>query len=80
VTPADELVELAKKRAKASLKYAKAFYDPRTATYKVKLVLERPMPFDQLAELAAAAAAKGFSVEVYAPHAKAIRLDLRKKG
>lgn len=72
------LLELAKAKARDPLKYAKILYDPKTKTYRLKLVLLKPMPFSALREIAAAAEARGYQVSVYAPHARAIRLDLRK--
>ncbi len=72
------LLELVKAKAKEPLKYAKAVYDPKTKTYRLKLVLLKPMPFSALSEIVAAAEARGYQVSIYAPHARAIRLDLRK--
>jgi hypothetical protein len=78
VEDVNALLELAKAKAREPLKYAKVLYDPRSKTYRLKLVLLRPMPFSALREIAAAAEARGYQVSIYAPHARAIRLDLRK--
>ncbi|MGC8582584.1 MAG: hypothetical protein ACP5I3_04165 [Thermoproteus sp.] len=72
------LLELVKAKAKEPLKYAKVIYDPKNKTYRLKLVLLKPMPFSTLKEIAAAAEARGYQVSIYAPHARAIRLDLKK--
>ena len=72
------LLELVKAKAREPLKYAKIIYDPKTKTYRLKLVLLKPMPFSTLKEIASAAEARGYQVSIYAPHARAIRLDLRK--
>ncbi|MBP1448512.1 MAG: hypothetical protein JZD41_00610 [Thermoproteus sp.] len=74
-----DLVELAKRKGLNSLKYAKVVYDEKADAYRLKLVLVKPIAFSALAEIAAAAQAKGFEVELYAPHARAVRLDLKRR-
>ncbi|MEZ0248371.1 MAG: hypothetical protein ABWJ97_03775 [Thermoproteus sp.] len=72
------LLELIKARAKEPLKYAKAIYDPKEKTYRIKIVLLKPMPFSALREIVNVAESRGFQVYIYAPHARAIRLDLKR--
>lgn len=74
---AKALLQLVKQKARDPLKYAKLVYDPKMKVYRLKLVLLRPMSFRTLQEIAQAAEGAGFEVQIYAPHARALRLDLK---
>jgi len=74
----EKIAETAKKLCTGSVKYVKYSYTPATDTYHVKLYLTKPLEWKALAELIREIE-KSFSVKVYVPHARALRLDLRKK-
>ena len=75
----EKVVELAKKLGAGSVKYVKYSYTPATDTHHVKIFLLKPLDWRVLAELVKELE-RSYAVKVYAPHANAIRLDLKKRS
>ena len=73
-----KVVEMAKRLGAGSVKYVKYSYTPATDTYHVKIYLVKPIEWRALAELVKELE-RSFSVKIYAPHARALRLDLKRK-
>lgn len=75
----ERVVELIKKSSAGSVRYVKVSYAPATSTYHVKIFLLRPLEWRVLFEVVKELE-KSFLVKVYVPHARALRLDLKKRS
>ncbi|MCU7786444.1 hypothetical protein ODS41_00670 [Pyrobaculum sp. 3827-6] len=75
----ERVVELVKKLGAGSVKYVKYSYSPATDTHHVKIVLLRPVEWRLFSEVVKELE-RSYTVRVYAPHANAIRLDLKKRS
>ena len=74
----EKAIELVKKLGAGSVKYVKLTYNPAKDTHYIKVLLLRPIEWRVLSEIVKELE-KNFSVKGYAPHARAIRLDLKKR-
>jgi hypothetical protein len=74
----ERVVGAIKRVGAGSVKYAKWSYSPATGAYHLKIYLVKPLEWGALAEIVRELE-REFRVAVYAPHANAIRLDLRRK-
>lgn len=75
----EKTVDLLKKAFVGSIKYIKVSYTPTSSTYHVKIYLLKPLEWKTFSELVKELE-KNYSIKIYAPHARAIRLDLKKKS
>ncbi|MFN3803652.1 MAG: hypothetical protein ACK4SY_01190 [Pyrobaculum sp.] len=73
----EKTIELIKRSGAGVVKYVK-YGQTEVGTYYIKIFLLKPIDikivFDVIKEFE-----KGYSIKIYAPHARAIRLDLKKK-
>ncbi|MEM1597729.1 MAG: hypothetical protein QXP31_07275 [Pyrobaculum sp.] len=74
----EKLVEYVKKVGAGCVKYVKYGYVPSSDVYYFKIFLLRPMELRTFLEIVKELE-KSYAVKIYAPHARALRLDLKKK-
>ncbi|ABL87980.1 conserved hypothetical protein [Pyrobaculum islandicum DSM 4184] len=74
----EKVVDLAKRAGMGSVKYVKWSYSLASDTYHVKIYLVKPLEWRILSEIIKEVE-RVFSVKIYVPHARVLRLDLRKK-
>ncbi|ACB40275.1 hypothetical protein [Pyrobaculum neutrophilum] len=74
----EKVAELVRRLGGGYVRYVKWSYAPATDTYHLKIYLVKPVEWRVLSEIVKELE-RGFSVRVYAPHAHALRLDLKKK-
>jgi hypothetical protein len=75
----EKIIEIAKRLGAGSVRYVKYSYTQATDTHHIKIYLVKPVEWKVLAELVKELE-KNFSVKIYAPHAHALRLDLKRKS
>ncbi|MEZ0319602.1 MAG: hypothetical protein ABWK05_06395 [Pyrobaculum sp.] len=74
----EKLVDYVKKVGAGCVKYVKYGYTSSGDVYYLKIFLLKPMELRTFLEIVKEVE-KSYVVKIYAPHAKAIRLDLKKK-
>lgn len=71
-------IEAVKRLGGPAVRYAKLTYTKDTATYHIKIYLEKPIDAKAVVDIVGELQRLGYSVRLYAPHARAIRIDFKK--
>lgn len=74
----ERVIEIIKREGAGGVKYVKWGFSPATNSYHLKIYLLKPIDIKVLTDVVKELE-KSYQVKIYAPHARAIRLDLRKR-
>jgi len=74
----EEILNKLKREGINSIKYIKITYNKTNNTYYIKIVLKKPIESKILINLIQELERGGFKTQIYAPHALAVRIDVKK--